>query len=195
MPPGAVSFTIHSGLPPVSYWTRCHLSISSNQPFWARHSQKSSERCASPQEGDRNSAPSGWVIKLLLTGSCGIEMKKSGPLLDLSLVMWLPQPIRTSPSGSVWGLLGQSRCEQREGGGKGVSTEFQSHIFTLLSVHTYIIPLAQRLWLSLPPLYHVLSAHFVFSPFFFKHYSSLLIKSIAASPSCSAFPPLAFAPL
>lgn len=31
MPPGVVSFTVHSGLPPVSHLTRCHLSVGSDQ--------------------------------------------------------------------------------------------------------------------------------------------------------------------
>lgn len=71
--------------------------------------------------------------------------------------------------------------EGLEGGEKGVWTEYQSHIFTLPSFHTYIIPLATFVSVSA-----VSCAAFKFSifPFFHKYYSWLLIKSIAAIMLC-----------
>lgn len=94
MPPGVVSFTIHSGFPPVSCLTRCHLSVNWNQSHRSLHcSQKSSktqewDSLRIPEEGDGRSAACDWVIQLLQTGSYGIETvsEKSDHFLDLSLV-------------------------------------------------------------------------------------------------------------
>lgn len=172
MPPGVVSFAVHSGLPPVSYWTRCHLHQLKSALLGTTQSKIIREVCIPP--GRRLEFCTSQLNNKVITNRFMWNWnEKRGPLLDLSLVMWLPQPMRTSPSGSVWSLLGQSRCEKQGGGGfrgregeKGVSSEYQSQIFTLLSFHTHNIPLTQRLWLSLPPLYHELSAHLVFSLFF-----------------------------
>lgn len=104
MPPGVVSFTIHSGLPPVSFLTLCHFlsaGISLTVPFGllgmtqTKTQKRDSLRIS--EEGDGNSAACDWVIHLLQTGSNGIETSF----------------LRTNLSGTVWSLLGQSRCEKR----------------------------------------------------------------------------------
>lgn len=122
---------LHHPLRPPSYQlidslsSFCQLQSVSPFPsaFWAWHRQKSSktqhrDSLRIPEEGNGNSAACFWVIQLLQTASYGIETVsvKSDHFVDLSLVMWLTQPMRTSPSGSVWSLLGQSGCEKQEGG-------------------------------------------------------------------------------
>lgn len=86
--------------------------------------------------------------------------------------MWLAQPMRTSPCGSVSSLLGQSRCEKQEGVGlkggreKGEFAQCTTHKFTPSAFsHTVHYPFCTTP-LSLPPLYHP----FTFSIFpFFSH--------------------------
>lgn len=68
------------------------------------------------------------------------------------VVIWLTQPIRNSDSGSVLSLLGQNRCEKKEGAQeiegrkKGVGIEYQLQIATRLSFLTGVIPLAQSVF-------------------------------------------------
>lgn len=96
----------------------CHLSVSSNLLFWARHSQRSPERSTGfhvhPTEEELCAM---WPSnKAITSGFKWNWNKKSGPLLGFSLVTWPWQPMRSSSSGSVWSLLGQSRCVNQERG-------------------------------------------------------------------------------
>lgn len=95
-----------------------------------------------------------------------------------SVVTWLTQPIENCDSGSLLSLLGQNRCEKREGATwdkKGVRIEYQSQILTLLSFFTGFIPLFAQHFINLSqsspsPLYDHLSvllfSHSVLSPHF-----------------------------